>query len=234
MQVFVGGLGGCGKRVIQEILQRAGFFLGRPGMINGAYDSPKIITHYQKMLAGKADLGYYREAVLSIMDNVDKWSSKSGMSMLCIPHIREAFPNMKYILVARDPVNQIVIKRTYSKETAKQLLGLDFGLKPFPYYALSSDVKACFWKKAYQIALESFDGHVVSFDDMCLHPDKTIGRLFTFLGIDEKPGRYINLITKPDDFNIGYERLPDGEIAEIKRICQPITETILGLSTTTT
>lgn len=236
MKVFVGGLGGCGKRVIQKILQRAGFFLGRPGMINNVYDSPYVIGCYRKMLAGNNSpelLEEYKRRVLAVVDNKTDWSLKTGMSMLCIKQIVDLFPDMKFILGVRDPVNQIAIPRDYDPEVLNAVLG-----DVTDYRILSVNNKSHFWGNAYREGLELVQKHIpnqfmiVQMEDLINDSTQEITRIFKFLEIDRKPGDFIDLIEDRKDFNIGYKKFSGGEQRDIKQICQPIIEIISELKNT--
>lgn len=236
MKVFVGGLGGCGKRVVQKILQRAGFFLGRPGMINNVYDSPFVINCYRKMLAGDSSpelLKKYKNRVLSVVDHKPDWSLKSGMSMLCIEQMVKVFPDMKFILTIRDPVNQIAFPRSYDPEVLNILMGSDAN-----YQELSVNDKSNFWRKAYKKGLKLVQKHIpdqfmiVQMEDLVKDDGLEIARILDFLEINRGPEDFIDLIEDRNDLNLGYKKYSKEEQRDIKQICQPITEIISELKNT--
>lgn len=236
MKVFVGGLGGCGKRVIQKILQRAGFFLGRPGMINNVYDSPYVIGCYRKMLAGDNStelLKEYKRRTLAVVDHKTDWSLKSGMSMLCIEQMVSVFPDMKFILTVRDPINQIAFPRSYDSEVLNTVLGRDI-----KYQEFDANKRALFWSKAYERGLELIQKHIpnqfmiVQMEDLVKNDGLEIARILKFLELDRKPSEFIDIIEDRDDLNLGYQIYNKDEQKDIKETCQRIIEIISELKST--
>jgi hypothetical protein len=220
MEVFIGGLGGCGKIVVSKILQDTGFYPGHPGVINVVYDSPIVTTCYTQILSGKAGTKQLKEVIGRVVGDLErKFALKIGVSMLVPGQLRRIFPTSKFILCIRHPVNQICINRKYDPETVSFL-----GFGNHSYTTMPIEQKAEFWAKAYQFSLRELLLHygtdflIIKLEDMCEHTVQTIQHLLKFVSIDKEARFVSENVVKHKDYNIGYEKLSCELVRQVSEI----------------
>ena len=223
MQVFIGGLGGAGKKPISEILQSIGFSPGRPGMINADYDSPVMTACYKKVLSGEEGDKCLEVAIGRTVGEHIHFALKTGVSMFASAHLCRLFPESKFVLVVRDPVNHVCIDRNYDVETNRFL-----GFEDDSYRLMPIESRAEFWSRAYYIALNSLPWHyhhrllIVKLEDLCDDAEVTSHRLLDFVESAEDVGPALESIRRQSDYNMGYETFKDGDIQTINSVTKDV------------
>jgi hypothetical protein len=212
MQVFVGGLGGGGKEVVMATLAKVGFNVGCPGSINSRFDSGILGAGYRDVLSGKSGSEELKHTVSRVVGKKDdRIALKCGMSMFIPKQLRDAFPDCKFVLCVRHPVNQISLTREYDSEVREHV-----GFNHL-YRKATSEERAVFWVKSYQIAMKELPVHfgrdllILKLEDMWLKTAETIQGLLDFVGSVEDAQSVSGHIAMPLDHDIGYRKLTDLE-----------------------
>jgi hypothetical protein len=182
-QIFVGGFGGSGTRVVQMILERAGYDVGAPGR-DGAYDwhgarfSPFFDTWYFNRC------GTFRSYLTDRLANAESFAVKHGHLMYCIPELHEWFPGSQFIYVYRNPWDQM--------SNLNQLHTI--------YGGLPSDApltqKVEYWCQVSRGAMAQADLSV-SLERLVATPRTAIQEILDIAQVDDAPEKYTDIIQRP-------------------------------------
>ena len=128
-----------------------------------------------------------------------KWSLKHGQFMLIVPDLKKWYPNAKFILTVRHPVDNLL--RTTSFE------------KFIPSYS-EIDKRLQRYSLITRSALLHTD-HVVRLEDLCYKPEAAISKLFNMLNIEDDPKKYLDIIKTPDSLGCRGDLKLNNEIIEL-------------------
>ena len=198
-KIFVGGFGGSGTRVVQMILEKAGFYVGEKGFnINSGYDYgggefAPIFDKFHFNRTKEAEDAFKK--YLDVSDRLkilgkENFSLKHGHLMFCISDLKEWFPGSSFILVVRHPVDNILNKCTLHIRYGRE--GLDCPLER----------KLDYYERTTREALKHAD-FLFRLEDVVFKTAETIKRLFDFVGIADGPEDYIGLVVRPDTIGRG-------------------------------
>lgn len=184
-RIFVGGFGGSGTRVVQMILQRAGYDVGT---VNEFFDwygmdfVPVFDAWYFKR-------GQQRQPPLRdfMVENLPEasFSVKVGLLMYCIPQLREWFPGCKFIYVYRNPWDQM----SNDYQTHARYGGL-------PRTANLLE-KVEYWCDVSREAMTRAD-LCVSLEELVATPHAVVESILRLAGIEDEPRKYVDIIHRPE------------------------------------
>ena len=194
-QIFVGGWASSGSRVLQQIIERAGYYVGiKDKDRNESYDylgrmlTPEPKFRYLEMIPTFDRWYEHRDNELEfkamLWDTTlgkEKWSLKHGQFMLIIPDLKKWYPKSKFILTVRHPIDNLIRTTSFEKYVPSEK-SLEKRLRR---YSLIT-----------RAALLHTD-HVVRLEDFCYKPEAAITKLFNILEIDDDPKRYLDIIKQP-------------------------------------
>lgn len=190
-RIFVGGFGGSGTRVVQMILEKAGFYVGEN--INKFYDygSGEFVKIFDRFYFNrtKETEDIFKKYLdvsnrLKIL-NKKSFSLKHGHLMFCVSDIKKWFPGSSFILVVRHPVDNMLNEY----ETHIKYGGLNSDC--------SLEERIDYYEKSTREALKYTD-FLFRLEDVVFKTKETIKKLFDFIGIKNNPEKYTSLIIKPD------------------------------------
>lgn len=204
---FVGGYAGSGTRLIQEIMDFCGVWIGPQGeaKMNEALDLKHLIPPVDKLARNEeveANKELLKQRVKDMERGHKKWSFKLGETMMCIDHIRDVYPDMRYILMVRHGVDQILNDHLQAELYAERFLTpnqiKDWGefRKRAEYWSRVND-------KAYRDGKTLGDRFLlVRLEDLCQNTEKEIARIMDFAEL-EGDIQELKKIINPERAGIG-------------------------------
>jgi len=197
--VVIGGSGGSGTRVLSELLMMSGFYMG--ARQNVSCDALDFVGFYDQWLnkygfgrsamstmdessmhaVFKQSMDRFNEG-LNLSDSLD-WGWKNPRSMLILPFLNDCLPDMKFIHLVRDGRDMVCSKNKNQFEKHGDLILSD------TQQGYSAEEKAMyFWSESNMLVAEYGEAFMgerymrIRFEDLCLHTEKTLNGLESFLG----------------------------------------------------
>ncbi|GAA6135075.1 hypothetical protein NBRC116188_18650 [Oceaniserpentilla sp. 4NH20-0058] len=235
--VIITGRGGSGTRLLSELMQSFGLFLGNE--INKTEDSIEwvepiydLVTKYKSgnCLASRNDyIQRLRNNALNILERggIEEglWGFKLPEAMLCMPELLEAFPNAKVIHLTRHPLS-ISFRRTHVTSRLDSPVGNVALKEAYKHHGLNfeecinnSDTfnNAVSWNYQLSNISRILDSSLpneryiqIKYEDMVSSPEYVHIQLQKFLNIE---------ITAPPVLNIDSKRL-NFEIENTKAVSE--------------
>ncbi len=223
-EIFVGGYGGSGTRIIQELLLQMGYYVGSGtprdfyhGKVNVALDYLPLLKLINESFY-KNNSNEIKELIINEVQQRNRWSIKHGQLMFMIPKIKELFPDSKFILMVRHGIDNILgynHSDLYGKFIDPNVLNIDD----------DNEREMTFWNNVYDKAIKSGkeyykdDFLIVRLEDLCNH---TINSLTTILDFLEEEVYDINkiskIIKKPESIGRRFSDLSKEELFRLKKI----------------
>ena len=188
--VFIMGYAGSGTRVITKILKGVGFWVGDDDQLNNyvagePYDFiplQRITQRTRGVKGGKLPLKEFRGCVENNAQKHERVALKDGNIMLFLPDVYSLFPDAKYILMARNGLDQILGDYKMAEVCAPNWLSpkeMEMGF---------FEKRIIFWNKVYRFALDFAQQHedqflVVKLEDLCDNPGSVIDIILRFVGV---------------------------------------------------
>lgn len=211
-RVFVGGWAGSGSRVLQQILERAGYYVGLQDIDrNESYDFmgrmipplpelrdeairegskwlylefPEVFKSWYFNRENEDNRRFFQAMIWDATQDKEKWSLKHGHLMLLTDDLKRYFNRTKFILTVRHPVDNLLRNDSSFAEFT--------GLKSKDLYE-----RLDLYEKLTEEALYNTD-FLFRMEDFCFQPHENIGKLFNFMGIDDSPAKYVDIIKVPE------------------------------------
>ncbi len=182
-RIFVGGFGGSGTRVVQRILQRAGYAVGTVNEFFDWYgmDFVPIFDAWYFQRGRSRGLREFMETNLPEAS----FSVKVGLLMYCIPELREWFPGCKFVYVFRNPWDQM--SNDYHLHARYGGLPVDAPLLE----------KVKYWCRVSEPAMKSAD-LCVNLEELVATPHAVVRRILCLAGVEDTPGTYVDIIERPE------------------------------------
>lgn len=173
--IFVGGMGGSGTRVVQYLMERAGYFCGC--QLNDFMDWMGPDNNFISCFDTALFKNNWQPLKDIIDDNINRYrflpySLKHGHFMFIIPELHKWYPESKYIHVVRHPVDNIL--NEYN-------MHVKYGNYK-PYAGLKN--KLDFYEKVNSEALDHAD-YVIRLEDLIFDSENTIRKLMAFTDVKE-------------------------------------------------
>jgi hypothetical protein len=176
--IVVGGTGGSGTRLVAELLQAAGVFMGDD--LNYALDSAPVNRVDSCYLRGNPGLDELMREKLSehLGGRFGIWGWKHTASYLTLPMWHCYFPDMYFVHVIRDGRDL-----AYAPHIALPVFGLVLGLNPGPSTLMA------LWASTNQACANYGERFVegyyrVRYEDLCYNSIQTIKGMYEFLGLE--------------------------------------------------
>lgn len=189
MQIFVGGWSGSGSRVVQQLFHNVGFHIGSE--LNKSLDfySDRFVECFDQMYF-HGDNRPLKSLLEEDLDGRDSWAIKHGHLMLCVSSLREWYPNSKFVLTVRHPVDNLV-KPGINSDVCKK-----YG------DAESLQEKLDFYGRATSAVMKNAD-LVVRLEDLCFDTHATMTKIFDLAGIDQDPNILEHIVHVPESIGRG-------------------------------
>lgn len=189
-RLFVGGYPGSGSRVCQMIAKRAGYNIGQT---NEVFDfGGNLFAEFYNNFRFKNDM-YLREYLHQFIFFNPTWCLKHGHMMYMIPTLKRWFPNTEFILTVRHPLDNVTNKQ-YHHHVAYGGLSHDCSVEEHLQY----------YSKVHFEALKHTD-YIFKLEDFCDYPEESIRKFLEFLGVDDDPLNYVDIIKTPPTIGRGKE-----------------------------
>lgn len=172
-KLFIGGFGGCGSRVIMEILKKSDYYIGSNN--NAAHDfvgrdGREFMSLFNELFFKKD----YKQLKMLLHDELkdkESWAIKHGPLMFMIDLLKEWYPDSEFIYVMRNPVaNMLNTFKTYNVYGG---LDLTCSLEDKVNYHIDKSLES----------IEKSD-YVVKLEDLCLNTNDTVKKFLNFIEID--------------------------------------------------
>ena len=198
--IIVGAVGGSGTRVIAQVLQKAGWFMGarRDSRNEDSLPIACFLTKWLKKLKdfpqvdartlARAHRDFERMVHVhrrGIPSSTARWGWKNPRSMWLIPFFADRFPKMKFVHVIRDARDMVLSENRYFlKDHGSWVLGPDWWRDPV---AAQLELWRLGNKRAVEFGQQYLGDryHMVRYEDLCQKPAETVSCLLHFLGADE-------------------------------------------------
>jgi hypothetical protein len=203
--IVVGGLGGSGTRVIAQMLERLGFFMGDD--LNHAHDNMTLARQFHTMRDAIQELGpvggaagqaaapsfpaivptklrEFGEAMRMSYFMQERlrsgWGFKVPGTHFVLPYLADVFPGLSYVHVVRHGIDMAFS----SNQNQLHNWGRHYGVEPNSLRLERASL--AFWVAANRHALSEVGRlgmrhHIVNFDNLCLKPRETTARFLEFL-----------------------------------------------------
>ena len=107
-QIFIGAFGGTGSRLVAEIFEKLGLYVGR-GFSNpmhdfGGHGNQEFVSIFNKCFINN-DYSPLFKYITKNLQNPNRFAIKHGHFMYIYPQLRSAFPNSKMVYVMRNPID---------------------------------------------------------------------------------------------------------------------------------
>jgi len=242
--VVILGTGGSGTRVLADILESAGYFLGaernRAGDFLGFYDLFEThvdaylertrwvdgVTGDAASLAGGADMSRALEVGLaqhraSRPAGDTAWGWKAPRSIFLLPFLHAQLPELTVIHLVRDGRDMAYSKnQNQLQKHGRHLLAPGEDALPEPQQSI------LLWSRINTAAADYGEqrlaGHYlrVRYEDLCAAPEADVQRLFAFLGVAQDPGAAAARI-RPSPRSEAWKSRDAAEMATLVRLGQP-------------
>lgn len=225
--VVVGGTGGSGTRVVERILRRAGFYMGR---VNGTGDTlamarvdrrhgPRMLLSGDERRMARAFDRALRRYTIRAARAGGPWGWKHPHSYLFLPFLAERLPGMRFVHVVRDGrdmalsdnLNQL---RLYG-ESALGRPPSESQLDAAAYWAWANT-------RAQEQGTELLGEHylLIRLEDLCADPEAGARGLLDFAGAEHGFEGAASEVSAPA--SLGRWRSADaGAIAELQATIAP-------------
>lgn len=208
--VVIGGVGGSGTRVVAEIVESLGFFIGDD--LNHARDNMRLARRFDEIQSrvpgppdGAADISdildaFEREMHAAFLDQPHRragWGWKVPANFFILPQLARHFGPFRYVHVVRHGLDMAFSSNQNQTRNFGRHYGVDAAARPLPEASLA------YWIRANTQAIETarrlgIDHLVVNFDRLCAEPGPGVGGLLRFLGRDGlDPARFASLVEPP-------------------------------------
>jgi hypothetical protein len=202
-KIFIGGFGGTGSRVITEIFEAFGYYIGREiggnsldfgkGKFVGAFDRSWRVKNFNEVI----------KFIKDNLKNSDRFAIKHGHFMFINDVLKENFPGCKTVYIMRHPID-MAVKNQYKphcKYSNIKCNDLDGKIK----YYINESIKSC----------EQSD-LIIKYEDLCVDLENQLKIIKQFIGdntlflpkINIKPssstGKQVHLNDKYDVSMLGY------------------------------
>ena len=198
--VVIGATGGSGTRVMAQVLQKAGWFMGDRVNPRNEDSLPMawFLTKWLKTLKDFPDVEpetlacarrdfermiYLHRRGISSPDA--RWGWKNPRSLWLISFLTERFPELKFIHMIRDARDMMLSENIYFlRQNGHWLLGPDWWRNP-------EAAQLELWRASNNRALEFAQYylndryHMVRYEDLCRQPAETVSAVMAFLGQPE-------------------------------------------------
>lgn len=197
--VVIGALGGSGTRLLGQLLQREGFWMGawvNPETRDAMATRYFLEHHFPRLLSigDVPDVALDREFRRAIAahrkgmpDPNGRWGWKNPRSMWIIPYLARQFPAMKFVHLVRDGRDMALSSNANLLHKHGDLLLPDRNWRVDPV-AAQLDLWAHGNRRARgagQMLLG--EGYLmVRYEDLCSRPMEALSRVLDFLGIDRQ------------------------------------------------
>jgi hypothetical protein len=210
--ILIGGVGGSGTRVIAQLLQQTGIFIGNN--LNHALDNMTVARQFSGMrdtVLNKSLSELEKQQTIHLIitnfctellnqidnNNYNGWGWKIPANFMLLPYFATLYPQIKYIHVIRHGLDM-----AYS-DNQNQLH--NWGR----YFDITTDniaiAKASlqYWIKANHLAINNGrqllgdNFLLLNFDTLCQSPKETIAQLIEFLGLDNNNQQLVDFINPP-------------------------------------
>jgi hypothetical protein len=205
--IIVGGLGGSGTRVIAQILERLGYFMG--GDLNYAHDNMQLLQRFpimRKATQGVGpvttqarpstivleQLGEFADAMKNSYSELKApragWGFKVPGTHLYLASLAEVFPRALYVHVVRHGIDMVFSSNQSQVQNWGHHYGIDLGS------LVPEKASLAFWIAANRHAVAEsrrlgLRFHLLNFDKLCLQPDETIAEFLEFLRRPQEEAR---------------------------------------------
>lgn len=202
-KIFIGGFGGTGSRVLAEIFQGFGFYVGREiGSDSLDFGRGDFVQEFDASWRAK-NFNRVINFVKQRLRNPDKFAIKHGHFMFIDSDLRKSFPGCKTVYIMRHPID-MAVKLQYKPHQKYGNISpndLDGKIK----YYISESIKSC----------EKSD-LVIKYEDLCFDLENQLKIIRDFIGnpnlelpkINIKPsksiGKRTDLYHKYDTSMLGY------------------------------
>ena len=192
-QIFIVGWGGSGTRVVSHILKEVGYNIGK---------DLNIANDYMPILNNKYDPTSINEK--------EPWAIKHGQIMCMIPEFRKVWPKAKFILVRRNPIDNILNLFDWEKTFGKQ-------------YVKSKDkltARAEAYKGVHEKAYKDGIDYTVTLEGLVDNMWHEVKGLLDFVEVDDNPNRFDCYIKRPKTIGRRFEELEEEDINRLENICK--------------
>jgi glycosyltransferase involved in cell wall biosynthesis len=246
--VIIIGRGGSGTRLLSELVQQSGLFLGNElnetgdsiEWVEGIYD---LVINNKTLEQGRFntnEIDSLRLNGLKILkikgiEKINLWGFKLPETMLCIAELKQAFPQARFIHLLRHPISislrrshltsrlnnhigQAVLKRAYAQ------MQVDFNMAPTATDEINNAIS---WY--YQLEkvitfsksqLNPTNYITVKYEDICENSEKVRKELYRFLDLDFNGSEAIDL--QIDANRINKFDADNESLTAVWKICKPI------------
>ena len=105
-QIFIGGFGGTGSRVVAEIFEGFGYYIGRDiGGNSLDFGKGAFVQKFDEFWRTKDFNSFSRYVNGLLKDNISHFAIKHGHLMFVDKELRELYPNCKTVYVMRHPID---------------------------------------------------------------------------------------------------------------------------------
>lgn len=192
--VVIGGVGGSGTRVVAEIINNLGFYMGQVNKSNDNKDFARLFgsPEWYKKNANKKKallkrLKMFEKRMLHSFANHQPsymgWGWKNPITHIYMESLAKNFKNMKYIFVIRHGLEMVYSKNQNQLHKWGHLYHIK-NVKRLPkaslYYWFSANEKAI--RQGEKLFGRNF--LTVNYNQLCLNPKKEIKRMLEFLEMD--------------------------------------------------
>ena len=198
---FVGGYAHAGTRAIQSILCEAGVYVGEPHRRSATYHDWATYPIIEKIgKTGHIDkeqlkyrFDFFKEDYDGMYKERENWSCKNSEMIVypCLEALEFIVPGYTFILPMRDPRDNILIELPFAekyKGFMDQLGDMTFWEKRMTFYNFVHDYAFSFFRDKKERLL------IMYLEELVARPEKEIGRMFDFLGINDDPKKYTHII----------------------------------------
>lgn len=236
--LVIGASGGSGTRVVASILIKAGLFLGTD--LNESSDALPFVRFYDRW--ADTSLRYWNQSVPAslateihrdLTSAVDRhtaqmprdpagWGWKNPRSMLVLPWLHRAFPELRFVHVIRDGRDMAYsANQNQLNLHGEVVLGPAIPGEPLPVRAIRywsrvnlavGDYCAAFLPERYLI---------LRFEDLCLDPEQTINELLEFAGLQRRSATRLRELVVPPGSLGRWLRFNRQEIALLQNAGEP-------------
>ena len=202
-KIFIGGFGGTGSRVVAEIFEGFGFYVGREiGADSLDFGKGSFVQEFDASWR-KKDFKRVINFVKKRLKNPDKFAIKHGHFMFINDVLRKDFPKCKTVYIMRHPID-MAVKKKYIPHNKYGNIGINDLDGKIKYY-INESIKSC--KEA---------DLVIKYEDLCFDLENQLKIIRDFIGdlnldlpkINIKPsksiGQQTELYDKYDTSMLGY------------------------------
>ena len=193
-QIFIGGFGGTGSRLVAEIFEGFGYYVGRDvGADSLDFGKGVFVSKFDKSWTKKefGSLSRYMNSLLK--DNIGHFAIKHGHFMFIDKELRELYPGCKTVYVMRHPVDSAVGKSKSIYRPHIKYGGLLNTIDNKIQYYIEHSIKA------YEEA-----DLVIKYEDLCTDTENELKKIREFTGkhnmdlpsIDIKPSKTTGVHTE--------------------------------------